>query len=316
MSETMSKLKLSSFGLALILSTNLLANGESCLDIELLDTKGIEKINNEIESAALLKCSQELYDHKSVSKDAKGKYWHDINGKKTFAKQCWSLDNYGEKEIIYSFLSDEGIRVLKFPVFHYKVGINDASLPRNIMRFEADGKKYLLSQYDNVGEYFDSLKEENLTAFVKERGIMGNPASMKKKYIDEYESYLAKKKLSTPSLQKTSSQTVSHGDAVSCIKERLLDYVSIIWSKEAPEAIPYINTMNSDLKRKDIQAEDIQKRYALSPEDIRNEMKKNLFAEASPCRAVIQDQELNEVFDKNYKSRVEHYNNLRKYFRR
>src|SRR5690606_26598396 len=103
--------------------------------------------------------------------------------------------------------------------------------------------------------------------------------------------------------------------AVSCIKDRLLDYVSIIWTKESPEALPYINTMNADLKRSDRKADDIQARYAYSPQEIKERMIKDLFSEDSPCKAVIHERELSEVFDKNYKSRVEHYNNLRRYFR-
>lgn len=310
----MNNLKISFFGLALVFSSNLLADN-SCFEPRAFETKEIEKIGNEVESQALLKCVHELYDHKSVPKDSKGKYWHDINGTKTFAKQCWKLDNYGEKEIIYTFLNEGGIRVLKFPVFHYKEGINETSLPRNIMRFEADGKSYLLSQFDNVGEYFDSLKEENLTKFVKDNRILGNPVTMKKKYIDGYQAYLSKNKLSTPALKKASENTVSHEDAVSCIKDRLLDYVSIIWTKESPEALPYINTMNADLKRSDRKADDIQARYTYSPQEIKERMIKDLFSEDSPCKAVIHERELSEVFDKNYKSRVEHYNNLRRYFR-
>ena len=288
---------------------------EMCFSPEVLETTApLQKISEELEAKTLLACTKELFNHKSIPKESRGNYWHKINGKENFAKQCWSLDNYGEKNIIYSFLSEDGLKVLKFPVYYYKEGTIKTSLPRNIMRFQADGKNLLISQFDNVGEYFDSLEEAKLTSFVKEKGIMGNPVNIKKKYIDGYEQYLAKNNQKTPSLKKPSDENVSHEDALSCIKDRLADYVSIIWLKERPEALPYINTLNKDIGRTDRTADDIKTRYKNSPEEIVAEMKKSIFPDGSPCRGVISDQKLNDIFEKDFGSRKEHYNNVRKYF--
>src|SRR5690606_31973296 len=93
---------------------------EQCLAPESILGDELEKVQESLGPKLWNACAQELYYHEKLPVETRGNYWHDIGGVKYFAKQCWSLDNFGEKEIIYSFLSDSGFKVMKFPVYHYK----------------------------------------------------------------------------------------------------------------------------------------------------------------------------------------------------
>lgn len=276
--------------------------------------KVIQKVPEMMEVTAWNECVKELYNHKNVQPESRGKYYHDLAGEKYFGKQCFTLDNYGEKEMIYSFISDSGFKVMKFPVYTYKESGVEATLPRNIFRFKAKGKNYLLSQFDNLGEYFDSLPEERYNAFLKENDIMGNPANMKKRYIDAYENYLSKIGTKTPELVDPSDDGVSLKDAQSCLKERLVDYVSMVWYKTHPEALPYTNTLNADLARSDKKTPELQARYGKTVDEIKGEMGASLFPEGSSCRNVMTAEDLDKAFERNYGSRVGNYEKYRQYF--
>lgn len=294
-------------------------NEEQCLPppaevIEPSKISTIKKVPEMLEAKAWNDCVTELYNHKSVPVEARGNYYHNIAGEKYFGKQCWDLDKHGQKEVIYSFVSDTGFKVMKFPVYYYQENGSEASLPRNIFKFKANGKSYLLSQYDHVGEYFDSLPEENLTSFAKEQALMDSTTKMKTKYIDGYEARLKKDGKETVKFSDVEEGGMNLADAQSCLKARLSDYISIILYKTKPEAIPYYNTLNADLKRTDRRAPDLQAKYGKTIEEIKKAAREEVLPEGSACKNILTDKDLDAAFDENYSSRYENYEQVRKYF--
>ncbi len=300
-----------------------LNNEEQCVppEAQVIDEKKIEpiqKVPEMLEVKQWNDCAKELYNHKDVMESSRGSYYHDIDGKKTFAKQCWNLDHYGEKEIIYTFLSDDGFKAVKFPVYEYSPKGNGekATLPSNIFRFKVNGKNYLISTYSNYGEYFDSLPEEKLTEFMTEKDLLfySSVANVKKRQIDAYESFLAKDGKKTRALVDPVEAGISMDDAKACIKTRLLDYVSFAWYNTKPNALPRANELNTDLARPDKNAPDLQEKYKKTVSDIKKEMRESFFPEDSSCKGLFKDEEMDAMFDKNYGERINNYEKVRKYF--
>lgn len=301
---------------------HLLVQPQRACPVEVVETviekniNNFSKIQNNLDASLYMKCINELFYNKDLPVEARGKYFHKLGDQTHFAKQCWELDQHGEDEIIYSFVSEEGFKIIKYPVYKYKVnnGEVETSLPRNLLKFYDGNKPYYISQFDNIGEYFDSLPEKDLSKFLIEHDIENkNSARLEKKYITSYEDFLIKdKKDKKIQLISPEEAGLSTEDAKSCIKDRLKDYVNIIMFRSHGKIFPYASEINEDIKVPDRST--LRDKYIKTTEEIRASLKEKIIPKDSACNTVINDEEYNESFKKAYGNRIDNYNKYRKYF--
>lgn len=275
----------------------------------------IQDIAQNLEASLYMKCINELYYHKDLPKEARGHYFHQVGGKTNFAKQCWDIDNHGENEIVYSFVSDEGFKMIKYPVYKYTIsnGEIETSLPRNIMKFYDGEKPYYISQFDHIGQYFDSLPVNELTQFINERDLRTTSNSLESKYIKPYENFLDRNNLSKK-IQLTTPEEAGYSNdaAKSCIKERMKEYVNIMMFRSHGKVFPYATEINEDIGVSDRST--LRHKYIKTSEEIKASLKKELLPETSSCLTIIEDGDFDDAFQKAYGNRIKNYNDYRKYF--
>jgi hypothetical protein len=275
----------------------------------------IKEITNNLEANLYMKCINELYYHDDLPVETRGNYFHKIGEQQNFAKQCWKLDNHGDKEIVYSFVSEDGFKMIKYPVYNYTIAGTDieTSHPRNLLKFHDGNKAYYISQFDNIGQYFDSLPVDQLEEFVTERDLMNSATSLQRKYIRPYEELLAKDGKSKK-VQLTTPEEAGYStdQAKSCIKERLNEYVGIIMSRSHVKVLPYTNELNADLQVSPRSS--LSHKYSKTIEQIKAELKAEIVGGSSACQSIIDESDFTKAFEKAYVGRIENYTKYRHYF--
>lgn len=275
----------------------------------------IKDITNNLEANFYTKCVNELFYHKDLPVEARGQYFHKLGDKISFAKQCWSLDKHGEKEILYSFVSEDGFKMLNYPVYNYTIPGTDTrtSHPRNMFKFYDGNKPYYLSRFDNIGQYFDSLPEDQLSDFVTERDLMVSESAIQRKYIKPYENYLIKDGKSKK-IQLTTPEEAGYTteQAKSCLKERLIDYVNIMMFRSYDEVFPYTKQLNADLAV--YPRSSLRHKYSKTSGEIKKELIDKILNKSSACRSVFSESDYTKAFEKAYGKRLENYNEFRHYF--
>jgi hypothetical protein len=277
----------------------------------------LAKVTENLDAQVYMKCINELYYNEDLPTEARGNYFHKVGGQINFAKQCWKLDNHGENEIIYSFVSEDGFKMIKYPVYKYfmTIGSNQVenSHPRNLLKFYDGDSPYYISQIDNIGQYFDSFPTNQLKGFASENDFMQSPASLISKYIKPYDKLLEKnnsgKRVRLSSPEEVGLTTES---AKSCIKERLKDYVTIMMFRSHSEVFPYTNELNADLQTSP--RSKLRDKYIRTSDEIKSSLENKIFKQSSACRAVISEKDFSDSFGKAFGSRIDNYNKYRKYF--
>jgi hypothetical protein len=205
--------------------------------------------------------------------------------------------------------------MINYPVYKYKIngGRIETSLPRNLLKFYDGDKPYYISQFNHIGQYFDSFPSGQLSTFVAENDISRSPASLKYKYIAPYEKFLSQQNKSTK-IQLTSPEQAgfSTDAAKSCIKERLREYVTIMMFRSHAEDFPYTNEINADLQEPDRSS--LRHKYIKTSDEIKASLRNKIINTSSACSGVIDDNDFDKSFEKAYGNRINNYNKYREYF--
>lgn len=279
--------------------------------------ENFQDLQKNLDASLYMKCINELYYNDELPKEARGKYFHKLGDQLNFAKQCWDLDNHGEKEIIYTFVSEEGFKVIKFPVYNYTIsnGQIKTSLPRNLLKFYDGDKPYYISQFNNIGQYFDSLPVSQLSQFLNENEIGNrNATSIHNKYVKAYENFLAKDNKSKNIILTTPEEAgLTTEDAKSCLKDRLKDYLNIIMFRSHGDLFPHTKELNADLQTPNRRTV-LKEKYSKTTEEKKLELKAKILPEESSCKTIFTDKEFDDTFNRAYGGRIENYNKYRNYF--
>lgn len=279
--------------------------------------KDITKVVETSTAGAWWSCMEQLDAHPDLAEGARGHFWHEIEGQKTFGKHCKYFNEDEKDQKLLAFMTPKGFQVLEYPVFHYKVpnelgGSDSTSLPRNVLKFRAGSRDYYVSEFDNIGDYFDTVSEDKFDAFI--RGIEYNPQSVKAKYVTKYETYLRKAGKPTQiKLTPAENSKVGMDEAKSCIKDQMERYVDILLIPAYNGHIPHFEQMQKDLKG-DRNSEILKKRYQRDISQIKEEVRIEAMGKAPACKDIISPEDFSKIFDQTFGKRYENYEKLKRYF--
>jgi hypothetical protein len=185
----------------------------------------------------------------------------------------------------------------------------------NVLKFYSKNKPYYISQYFNIGEYFDSIPADQLAMLVKDRDFMpeDTPAAIVRDRIAPYDKLLKKyNKGKRIELTSPEENGFAIKTAKSCLNERLEDYTRIIMERTYRHLIPDAAQINQDIKLLDKSA--LQLKYRKTANEIQSILKEKLFPKSSSCHEVINDKTFDKLFKKAYSSQLENYTTYRGYF--
>ena len=225
-----------------------------------------------------------------------------IGNEEIFATHCY-LDD-GDQFESFMFLTDSGVKALKFPVYKFMVGIDHTSLPGDITHFKYDNKDYYVNP-----SYGDAriLTYDKVPVLAEE--LMKSMDKVNRS-IKKYEDYL--KSVNKISEINIKSDPIAVESVMPCLEKNQRETVKTYMYGKFKDTIPAMGTIVDDYNQFNKVREEAKQKYSRPFEDLRNEIQKDLFASHPVCKGVIDEKMIAEVFEKSWGENGVRYELLRK----
>lgn len=239
-------------------------------------------------------------------------YFQTLEGKEVFNLRCHMSD--AKENARFLFLTDDGVQVLKLPIFHYTHryanGDGDATeLPRNVIHFRYLEKDYYLElQYADVAHVITSDRLPEVAG-----KLQTSVAKIQSEYVKKYETWLkAQGKEGAFELKVASEDDLSF--LMPCLEAKELKILDFYLGGKYRKTIPPYGTIIQDSRNYHSLKEDERKKYQKPWNEIEKEVLNNFKAHHPLCEGVFSKSQVKETFDKNFGKSKTYYENLREIF--
>lgn len=222
-------------------------------------------------------------------------YFQKLGSEEVFVINCYLGEEDYKKFDRFFFLTDGGIKSLKYPKYFYKIGIDTVNLPRNVVHFKDGASDYYMVP-DIVGQPTIHTSDK-LPQIGQQTG--NSITRIRNEYIKKYEDYLRSKgQISAINLELSDEEEVKK--IMPCFEKKQRDIVTDYMRAKFQNMIPSYNTLVKDHNLfKDLTTEASQK-YQRSWFELKDMIVKDLLQSNPTCKGVIEEKDIESEFEKNW----------------
>ena len=223
-----------------------------------------------------------------------------IGTEEIYATHCYLADS--DQYESYIFISNNGVKALKFPVYKFMIGIDHTSLPGDITHFKYNQKDYYINpDFGNA----KILTKEQLPALSEE--LMKSMPSVNRQ-IKKYEDYLiSQKKLDAINVTNDSLAVES---VMPCLEQNKLSLLKDYFFGKFKDSIPPMGTIVKDWNQFDSISSEEKQKYTRSFDQLKSDVIKDVLSSQPSCIGILDNSLIESAFNKCWGENQERYDAL------
>ena len=225
-----------------------------------------------------------------------------INQEEIYATHCYLPD--GDQYDSYIFITSDGIKALKFPVYKFMIGIDHTSLPGDITHFKYKNKDFYINpDFGNA----KILTHSQVPALASD--LMKSMPSVERQF-KKYEDYLiSQNKLNA--INVTSDPTAVES-VMTCLKKNEADLLNDYMYGKFSSTVPVKGVITQDWNKFENITETDKQKYLRPFDKLKSDVINDILTAQPSCVGVIDNQQIEDAFNKCWGQNQEMYESLHK----
>ena len=250
------------------------------------------------------KCLKSLAEAPTTPTYPKGLF-EKLGNEEVFAGHCMALSD-SKDFTTFMLLTSKGLKAIRFPVYHFMVGTQSASLPGDITHFKYEGKDYYVQPHYGEARIFT---KDQLPAVAEELMISMSKVHSK---IIKYEDYL--KSVNRLSEINVNSDPNEIKKVLPCLANIQQNTVKLYVRGKFGTDMPAYSTIMDDYNKFQDLDEETRKKYLVPFEDRKKAVMADLVASHPVCDGIIDQASVEKAFEDSWGKNKQYYELIRQRF--
>jgi hypothetical protein len=259
-------------------------------------------------------CFEQLNSRPSLNENFKNQDYVEMDSEKILVTRCRVVDDNASKQRIYSLITPDGYRILKFPTYRYAVpnrkgGSSNKTLPVDLMKFKYKDKIYYLSDLYRFDEAVYVTSEDQVIPFMKNISDKNEMDINTVALIRHDKTYTTWLKY-IPEVKELSEAESDYQTIQNCLHDRVGAFAVKLLQSEFLGEIPGYDQINIDMT-KDLSSVEMRKKYLRTLDQIRDDIYQEMVAEVPACSAFLTPEIFAAAYTRTFSLQFNNYNTMR-----